>query len=100
LICYTPNGMAAKSWDTQAPASGATITTTYGLRELTVNPAADIAALTVVLPPAPADRDDFNFVSTKNIATLTINGGTTAVTANTRLVWRYNTSLTAWVRWQ
>jgi len=100
LTCYTPNGSAAKSWDTQVPTTGATITTTYGLRELTVNPAADLAALTVVIPPTPADRDEFTFVSTKNITTLTINGGTTGVTANTRLVWRYNTSLTAWVRWQ
>jgi len=100
LICYTPNGTAAKSWDTQTPLTGATITAAVGLRELTVNPAADLAELTVVLPTQPMDRDDFNFVSTKNIATLTINGGTTAVTANTRLVWRYNTSLTAWVRWQ
>jgi hypothetical protein len=109
LICETENHSALASYSTQAPTTGSTITTTPGLRHLSLNPAATIATLTVNLPPYPRNNDTFEVMSIQTVTALTVpasarptgqsvNGATQPISVGPGVAhsWRYNTSLLEW----
>ena len=88
-------------------ASGGTVTTQIGNSTYIYEPAAGVAALTVVLPPNPDDGTNFNFVSTQAVTALTVNAGTggaslggapTAMTANTSWSMQYSAATNKWYR--
>lgn len=88
-----------------APTTGAEITVTAGVKNLIIEPAATIAALTVNFPASPADEDKFSMCSTEIVTTLTlagggntINGGLAAFIANGFATYIYNTAQTSWYR--
>jgi hypothetical protein len=88
------------------PASGSTITTVLGERKRVVDPTANIATLTITLPPTPSDGDEWRMImGIHSITTLTVNapGGATvngsavgAVAGNTGLGWKYRSAITTW----
>jgi hypothetical protein len=72
-----------------SPASGATVTLPAVPNDLfvTLTPAADLATLTLVLPPESADRENqaLRIRSTRNIVSLVITGATTVDNADVML---------------
>lgn len=72
-----------------APTEGSTVTLPAVPNDLfvTLTPAADLALLTLVLPPESADRENqaLRIRSTRNIASLMITGATTVDNAEVML---------------
>ena len=87
------------------PVSGDTVTLTANVRRCIINPAAGIAALTVVLPPNPINGQVTGISSTQAIAALTVNAGTggaaivgapTALTAGQAFTMLYRLTDNSW----
>lgn len=76
---YTGTGKGLPNPQNAAPTSGQTVVMIGGNGDAGVllNPAADLAALTVTLPNIPVGCTAF-ITSTKNITALTVNGATIA----------------------
>jgi hypothetical protein len=90
-----------------APLTGDTITAVIGQGAFEILPAAGIAALTMVLPPSPADEGIFEAATTNTIAALTTQpaagdsvvssaGGPYTLGANGSVRFRYRLSNTTW----
>lgn len=95
----------AKALQYAAPATGANVTIAAGIERLVLNPAADIAELTITLPVAPADGTEVRVSSTQAVTTLTIAdgdastvGGPSAMTDNTFFSLIYRATGTTWYR--
>lgn len=90
----------------QQPASGATLTATAYLAAYVLDPAATLATLTVVLPPAANDGQFFELSTTQAISALTLSpaagqtvgGGTLLLAANGGAGWRYVAANSTWYR--
>lgn len=86
------------------PLTGATITAPAGAASLILEPAAEIAALAVHLPPGPLDRQGFRLSTTKAIDALTVtstdgstvNNGSLVMGANSETSWIYRLTNTTW----
>lgn len=89
-----------------APLTGATVTLSEDQHRLLIDPAATIAALNVVLPPSPADQDQFALSTSRTITLMTVtapggaavNGGSQMLTANGGMAWVYRAANTRWYR--
>lgn len=91
----------------QTPTSGATLTAPAHLGAYVIDPAAALAALTIVLPSAPNDGDTFEASTTQTLTALTINpaagqsvkgGGPFTLAANGGVGWRYRAANSTWYR--
>jgi hypothetical protein len=86
------------------PLTGATITTAAADRVLYVNPAGTIAALTLLLPPAPSAGQTFQLSFSQIVTALTVQDGagnavqSTAGAVSTGIEYRFVSG--AWVRWR
>lgn len=85
------------------PTTGTTITTVAGERERVVDPAGDIAALTITLPPNPYNGHVWKMRTSNNITTLTVNasgstvnGGSLSLTADSSASWKYVLATNTW----
>lgn len=86
-----------------APLTGTTINGYDGKNvTMLINPAATIAALTVVLPLFPNDGDRFTISTSQTITALTITGTTTSspttLPANQGAIFVYNKTTSSWFR--
>lgn len=88
-----------------APLTGATVTIAAGTEHLVLNPAADIAELTVALPTTPADGTTVRVSSSQAVTTLTVTDGAassvgapTAMTDNSFWSMIYREADTTWYR--
>lgn len=87
-----------------APVTGDTIISAAFDRRHIIDPAGTIAALTVILPPAPDDGDDFEILTSQAIAALTVTapgtetviGSGGALPANGRALWVYRADNATW----
>lgn len=66
-------GAVAESKLLLAPTSGQSIQVPDGCQNLILNPAANLAALTIVFPPNPVDGSRVRMFCNKNITTLTLS---------------------------
>lgn len=90
----------------QVPADGVTITSPAGIGGYEFDPAAGLAVLNVVLPPAPADQQVFSISTTETILALTVTGsggatvkgGVLTLTGNGGIAFRYRAGDTTWRR--
>lgn len=90
-----------------APTTGATLTATAGLGAYVLNPAAEIATLTIVMPPTAVNTQIFEVSTTQNIDALTMSpaatqaiAGTAAgpfvLAANGGASWRFRSADSTW----
>lgn len=88
-------------------AEGGTTVATEALGAVQLEPAAPLAAYTVVMPPNALDNQSFGISSTQNILALlaspavgqSVLGGTVGVlAANGGVSWRYRAANTTWYR--
>jgi len=97
---------AGSNYSYQQPASGATLTATAYLAAYVVDPAATIAALTVVTPPSANDGQFFEIGTTHTITALSVNpaagqsvnGGSLSLAAQSGAGWRYRSANNTWYR--
>lgn len=90
----------------QAPTTGFSITPAAGVLTLELNPAGTLATGTVTMPATPGDNQQLVVMSTQIVTALTvsanagqtINNAPTAIAANTSFGYRYNASLSKWLR--
>ena len=106
----TPGGRPLRAvganYDYQQPASGATLTASAHLAAYVVDPLAPLGALTIVMPSAPNDGDEFLVVATQPIALLTISpaagqsivGAPTGLAAGGAARWLYDATQASWYR--
>lgn len=91
-----------------SPTTGQTITALSGLQAFRVDPAGELAALTVVMPPDPVDGAIFRVSTTKTLDALTIVGSGTATMsgtsggpyvlgANGESSWQYDAAIDKWL---
>lgn len=88
------------------PLSGATVVMLGGTTGLLLDPAAEIATLTVTLPNGPTDGQVAEISSTQIIDALTVNatgatvsgGAAMILAANGGVSWRYRQTNTTWYR--
>jgi hypothetical protein len=104
----TPGGWplrtTGRNYSYQQPLSGASLTASAPLAAYLVDPAGPLAALTIMLPPAPNDGDEFLLVATQPIALLTVSpaAGQTVASAPSGLGrggaarWLYDATSAAW----
>lgn len=86
-----------------APATGATVAISVPNTSLVVEPAGLLAALTINMPPTPADGDDVRISSTQAVTALTLGGGTivgaiTALAVGSFAQYVYRAANTSWYR--
>lgn len=89
-----------------APTTGATVTTGSLERRRIIDPAAAIAALTIVLPPSPSDGWEWRGLTSQTITTVAVNGagaetvtgGTFTLVANGTVRFVYRAANTTWYR--
>lgn len=89
-----------------APVTTDSVTIAAGTTHLVIEPAGTIAALTVVLPTAPADGTLVQFCSTQIVTTLTLTPGgsdtvvtdTTALAVDTAIKYIYRASSSKWYK--
>jgi hypothetical protein len=90
------------------PLTGDTLTAVAGLQAFRIDPAGELATLTVVLPPFPADGDPFCISTTQTIDALTItapggatmagtSGGPYVLAANGGSCWQFDLALNEWL---
>ena len=98
-------GGQAKVLQYAAPETGATVTVAASTERLVLNPADDIAELTIALPTTPADGWEVRVSSTQAVTTLTITDGAasgvgypTAMTDNSFFSLIYRETDTTWYR--
>ena len=91
----------------QTPTSGATLTASAHLGAYILEPAGTLASLTIVVPTAPNDGDEFEATTTETITALTVNpaagqtlkgGGPFTLAANGGAAWRYRAANATWYR--
>lgn len=87
------------------PVTGATLTATNTSTCIIVNPAAGLAALTVVLPTTPVNGQRFTITSSQTVAAITLTGtfaanntAPTALTAGQPIRYVYSTDAAKWFR--
>ena len=88
------------------PTSGSTVVMAINTTAQLLDPAAEIATLTVTLPGVPGDGQVVEISSTQIIDALTVNasgatvigGGPMILSANGGVSWRYRASNTTWYR--
>jgi hypothetical protein len=106
----TPGGWPLRpigtNYSYQQPSSGATLTASAHLGAYIVDPAAPLAALTIVMPSAPNDGDEFLIVTTQPLALLTVTpasgqnlaGGAGGLGQNGAVRWQYRAANATWYR--
>lgn len=106
----TPGGWPLRStganYSYQQPAGGATLTATAHLAAFVIDPAGPLAALSVVMPAAPNDGDEFRIVTTQAIALLTVTpaagqsvaGAPAGLGAGGAVLWQYRAANATWYR--
>lgn len=106
----TPGGWPLRAIGTnysyQQPSSGATLTAGAHLGAYIVDPAVPLSALSIVLPSAPNDGDEFLVVTTQPIGLLTVspaagqslNGSAAGLGQNGAVRWQYRAANTTWYR--
>lgn len=98
------NGVAKDSRSIQAPDTGATIAMVDGVEHLILTHAATIAALSVVLPPAPVDGTVASIFSSNIVTALTLTashtivGTLTSLGVNGSAEFVYNAANSFWYR--
>lgn len=75
-VAVTVNGSLLQNKSVATPLTGTTITMIANQRYQAIAPAGTIAALTLVLPPSPADSQAVSAGSSQIITALTVNAGT------------------------
>lgn len=99
-------GFVDRSASIQSPTTGFSITIANGTMTLMLTPAGTLAAGTITMPSAPADRQVVRLSSSQSITALTIapNAGQSILNAPSSispgvgLSWVYNLATTTWVR--
>lgn len=89
-----------------APTTGATVTTSANERRRIIDPAGTIAAMSLVLPPTPANGHLWEGSTSHAISALTVtapggasvNGGSFLAPANSGFSWIYRAANTTWYR--
>lgn len=90
-----------------APTTGSTLTASAGLGAYILDPATEIATLTVVAPPVAADGQVFELATTNTIDALdmspaagqTVFGGAAQyLSANGGMSWRFRSANSTWYR--
>jgi hypothetical protein len=71
---------AQTSYQISSPLTGATVVASATTTLLVLQPAATLAALTVTMPSSPVDGQIFRVSTSQTITSLTLNGGSFAVT--------------------
>jgi hypothetical protein len=98
---------SSSSYQKVVPLTGNTLTAGAGLGAFVIVPAGQLATLTVILPPNPADGQIFSISTTQNLVALTPQGaaGNTVVDAvgytvgaNGGVAWRFVIADLAWYR--
>ena len=90
----------------QTPTSGTTLTAPAYLAAYVLEPAATLASLTIVLPPAANDGDVFEIATTATITALTaspvsgqtVKGGSLMLAANGGIAFRFRAANSTWYR--
>lgn len=91
-------------YDYIVPADGSTYTAPPAVDSVLLEPAGALAALTVLLPALPQDRDTFSVSSTHDITALTVGGAYTVLNAPAGLLagqgvcWQFRLANTTWYR--
>jgi len=89
------------------PLTGDTLTASVGLGAFRIDPAGELATLTVIMPPSPPDGFIFSISTTQTIDALTITGSGTAtmagssggpyvLAANGGSSWQFDMTLNEW----
>jgi hypothetical protein len=93
------NGSGTLINSVSTPLTGASITPIPGQNNI-INPAATIAALTIVLPSNPIQNESISFTFTQAVTTITWSGGTvvghTSATAGSQFILNYNADTNKW----
>jgi hypothetical protein len=106
----TPGGWPLRpigtNYSYQQPSAGATLVAGAHLAAYIVDPTAPLAALSVVLPSAPNDGDEFLVVTTQPIGVLSaapvagqsLNGSAQGLGQNGAVRWQYRAANATWYR--
>jgi hypothetical protein len=106
----TPGGHPLRTIGTNLvydqPTSGATLTAAAHQAAFLVDPAAPLAALTIVMPSSPNDGDGFLLMTTAPIAQVTVSpaagqsvdGAPTGLAPNGSASWQYRAATATWYR--
>ena len=105
----TPGGWPLRpigaNYSYEQPSSGATLVAGAHLAAYIIDAAGPLSALTIVLPSAPNDGDEFLVVATQPIALLTVDPaagqsviGAAGLGQNGALRWQYRAENAAWYR--
>lgn len=98
------SGALVTPYQYAVPLTGATVTASATAQGLIINPAADLAALTVVLPTSPRDGQVFAICTSRAVATLTVTGtlatgnALAALVAGTPVNFIYSSTASAWFK--
>ena len=103
---HQAGGPAGGNYSYQQPASGTTLTAPPYLAAYVMDPAATLAALTVVTPPGANDGQIFELSTTQAITALTVspaagqsvNGGSLTLAAHGGAGWRFRAANNTWYR--
>lgn len=90
------------------PLSGDTLAAVAGLHAFRIDPLAELATLAVVMPPGPADGDEFCISTTQTLDSVTASapggatmagtsGGPFTLSANGGTCWQYDMALNEWL---
>lgn len=88
------------------PATGTTITSTAGIKQVVANPAGTLLALTVIFPASPVNGQTFGLAISQIITTLTLNtsdgstidGSITTSSVNSNGGWVYSSVANIWFK--
>lgn len=99
--------LADDSYSYETPATGDTLTAIAGLGAFVCVPAAEIAALEVVMPPSAVDGQPFEVSTTETVDAFTatpaagqtvLGGGPFVLAGNGGVGWRYIGDIDTWIR--
>jgi hypothetical protein len=106
-VNLTPAQLGIGPYVDAQPLTGATLTAAVNQGGFGLEPAGEIATLTVVMPPNAKERQVFEISTTQTIDALTVTpaagqtvlgGGPLLLAANGGAAWRYRASNTSWYR--
>lgn len=106
----TPGGWPLRTlganYSYQQPSSGATLTAPAHLGAFVIDPTGPLAALTIGLPSAPNDGDEFLILTTQPVAVLTVtpaagqsvDGSAGGLGRNGAVRWQFRAANSTWYR--